>query len=809
MTSLDSELRNADWTKRTWDLPTDPGYWISTEPDLQAFLDEMDRLPVGRSIPKDLRVALETHILRTNPSTGNIAKTIKAITAFLESKVIHHVRDVDYWGKPYGTVITPGMKPVGSSSSTSTPTPVPTTTRRRLLVRRKPVRSSGVAEVVPVSTRKFDSLDMFTRQAARRLSKKPKKKKKHPGWYGYDEAGEVKAGIVRDINDDLAALPDEQQEFMILLAGYLDSGKWDRDTAIDDIVLDLESGEFRSHENFHDKKLENLELAIAEAILDDNLTEKARAARVKALKKERSARAAEVIKEQGVARSVIAQAVVDAWAESATSPLALDLMDAVSAIGLTENRLPPKTKRSQGWPRYDNVRFTDEMKDQTQVAPTQEIMQAIAGSIYQRTQAELKQDGVTEVTLARGTGTDHLSAVTRALSEYMDYDDDTETFSMIPEIEIALDDLIDKHNRAREAYEELKRPASEEEMQAAIEEFRNDPALRELTAALKKGIVSTTNKKKKAVLKSVLAAIKPENIRASPSQLRHYAWTLEVESSNLSWALGTTSTHPKADARALATSFRAMASMHPGEVPLGGGLGDEYMGDDFHYSLVDLAEELERNSRHARSKNRSKAKDKALDTFLLQDTDTDEDHKASNTIYEDLLEQMSWTGFRLETILPKEKSKADDSTEPDFIDARLRPLSSWAVDPQQAEGFGSDGVVLQSTFPAERVFATALTGPGCLDEHEVLVLGLDTPETMAVRPFSDAAKEDGSVDKEAELALEVATHILERILEDKQATDALQLTPEQLKKLRKAVREGRGRVTDAIKSVAEVMTRTW
>lgn len=54
----------------------------------------------------------------------------------------------------------------------------------------------------------------------------------------------------------------------------------------------------------------------------------------------------------------------------------------------------------------------------------------------------------------------------------------------------------------------------------------------------------------------------------------------------------------------------------------------------------------------------------------------------------------------------------------------MNPLSSWSLDEGIARRFSGDyGVILSAIVPVERVWSTARTGPGCLDEQEFLVLG--------------------------------------------------------------------------------------
>ena len=58
----------------------------------------------------------------------------------------------------------------------------------------------------------------------------------------------------------------------------------------------------------------------------------------------------------------------------------------------------------------------------------------------------------------------------------------------------------------------------------------------------------------------------------------------------------------------------------------------------------------------------------------------------------------------------------------------MRPLSSWSLGSRTAAHFareapGAVGVVVAADIPRERIFSTCITGPGCLTEQEVVVLG--------------------------------------------------------------------------------------
>jgi hypothetical protein len=60
-----------------------------------------------------------------------------------------------------------------------------------------------------------------------------------------------------------------------------------------------------------------------------------------------------------------------------------------------------------------------------------------------------------------------------------------------------------------------------------------------------------------------------------------------------------------------------------------------------------------------------------------------------------------------------------------FVSMDLNPLSSFSVNVDAARQFGggSRGVVLGIRVPADRIFSLASTGPGCLHEGEVVVVG--------------------------------------------------------------------------------------
>jgi hypothetical protein len=69
------------------------------------------------------------------------------------------------------------------------------------------------------------------------------------------------------------------------------------------------------------------------------------------------------------------------------------------------------------------------------------------------------------------------------------------------------------------------------------------------------------------------------------------------------------------------------------------------------------------------------------------------------------------------------RAKAASAPSQKVASITLRPLSSWAFSSGTAQSFGYGGAVFTATVPANRIFSTAVTGFGCLNEHEVVVLG--------------------------------------------------------------------------------------
>jgi hypothetical protein len=72
------------------------------------------------------------------------------------------------------------------------------------------------------------------------------------------------------------------------------------------------------------------------------------------------------------------------------------------------------------------------------------------------------------------------------------------------------------------------------------------------------------------------------------------------------------------------------------------------------------------------------------------------------------------------------------------LGAVLQPASAFSTDQGVARRFGS--MVLDAVVPKERILSTAMTGPGCLNEDEILVIGGDTDlsVTSSVRGYGTA-----------------------------------------------------------------------
>jgi hypothetical protein len=70
----------------------------------------------------------------------------------------------------------------------------------------------------------------------------------------------------------------------------------------------------------------------------------------------------------------------------------------------------------------------------------------------------------------------------------------------------------------------------------------------------------------------------------------------------------------------------------------------------------------------------------------------------------------------------------------------LNPVSSFSLTSETArtfaqsssDAFGEHGYILETTVPADRIFSTSFTGPGCLGETEMIVSGGPTDVRVSV-----------------------------------------------------------------------------
>jgi len=97
--NIDAKITDADWTKKTWDLPREPMYYfLRYGKELPAWLEWIDTVPAGKAMPKYLRAALtgwieEQRRLDGEMSTksaqavvGGLAATLESLEASVETK---------------------------------------------------------------------------------------------------------------------------------------------------------------------------------------------------------------------------------------------------------------------------------------------------------------------------------------------------------------------------------------------------------------------------------------------------------------------------------------------------------------------------------------------------------------------------------------------------------------------------------------------------------------------------------------------------------------------------------------------------
>lgn len=108
----DADLQNADWIKpQSWDLPRTLDGLLAHLRDTNTTVEHFLTLPAAVAMPEDLRGQLVR--ARNVSGLASDLKGLVGVLGGLESKAIRRVRDPEYWGKPFGTIITPGMKPMG------------------------------------------------------------------------------------------------------------------------------------------------------------------------------------------------------------------------------------------------------------------------------------------------------------------------------------------------------------------------------------------------------------------------------------------------------------------------------------------------------------------------------------------------------------------------------------------------------------------------------------------------------------------------------------------------------------------------
>ncbi len=107
------ELDRRDKVTRQGGPKDEDTAWFALLKEREAVRKQLAALPTGKR-----KLVLKERLDEIDSQLGmsiaeKVAGIIRPGLTALESKVVRHVRDVAYWGKPYGTVITPGMKPVG------------------------------------------------------------------------------------------------------------------------------------------------------------------------------------------------------------------------------------------------------------------------------------------------------------------------------------------------------------------------------------------------------------------------------------------------------------------------------------------------------------------------------------------------------------------------------------------------------------------------------------------------------------------------------------------------------------------------
>jgi hypothetical protein len=110
--NIDGLIENADWTKRTWDLPTDLDWYITRYgDDLNDWFVRFDQLPAARAMPQDLRVALlnylgKVEVWSDGPDGGAITIIKKPVRSLIEQKdLVRTSAGVEKFKQPINTEI--------------------------------------------------------------------------------------------------------------------------------------------------------------------------------------------------------------------------------------------------------------------------------------------------------------------------------------------------------------------------------------------------------------------------------------------------------------------------------------------------------------------------------------------------------------------------------------------------------------------------------------------------------------------------------------------------------------------------------
>lgn len=111
----DADLQNADWIKpQSWDLPRTLDGLLAHLRDTNTTVEHFLTLPAAVAMPEDLRGQL-VRARNVSGLASDLARLADELGG-VETKGIRRVRDVSYWGMPFGTPIVAGMRPQGSRS---------------------------------------------------------------------------------------------------------------------------------------------------------------------------------------------------------------------------------------------------------------------------------------------------------------------------------------------------------------------------------------------------------------------------------------------------------------------------------------------------------------------------------------------------------------------------------------------------------------------------------------------------------------------------------------------------------------------